>query len=350
MYSADLWVDDISGPLRNLILDHAPMVSSDTFQKHYLSRFVCADLWAIHRQLEPQADLVEQATSHGGSRDSRRIYKLTDQHVEECKQDRRYIRLTKKIEESGLAFTSDARKQLTRNRRNLLESLKRHKLEEVRKQWDARQTHIDIQRQLRGEDISKPLSHDTTPLAGEPMPAALQKVEDALSVPITNDLTAIRDRAANAINALVAYAGEQEPIRTPLTQNRTHPAEFQLDIPPEMQNEEIKRSTFVSVMGKRKVRRCFLCVATGLKLGRRHERFDDLCREHSRQDNLARHFTNVHLHYIRDDERDECPLCLEMLYDKNHVRRHADDVHGIDTDRKRPMRYRGEKKRSSAGL
>ncbi|KAI0153090.1 hypothetical protein GGR57DRAFT_155675 [Xylariaceae sp. FL1272] len=33
---------DINEALRNLVMDHAP--NSDTFQKHYLNRNVCADL------------------------------------------------------------------------------------------------------------------------------------------------------------------------------------------------------------------------------------------------------------------------------------------------------------------
>ncbi|KAI1420208.1 hypothetical protein F5Y12DRAFT_773975, partial [Xylaria sp. FL1777] len=46
---------NISTALRNLVMGHAP--NSDTFQRHYLNRMVCADLWAIHRDLEPQQEL-----------------------------------------------------------------------------------------------------------------------------------------------------------------------------------------------------------------------------------------------------------------------------------------------------
>lgn len=56
-------------------MDHAS--NSDTFQKHYLNRNVCGDLWAIHRAQEPQNDLLKQATSHRSSRNSRRPIALT---------------------------------------------------------------------------------------------------------------------------------------------------------------------------------------------------------------------------------------------------------------------------------
>jgi hypothetical protein len=42
----------VSDSLRNLVLDHAPQ--SDTFQRHYLSRHVCVNLWATHLGKAPQ--------------------------------------------------------------------------------------------------------------------------------------------------------------------------------------------------------------------------------------------------------------------------------------------------------
>ncbi|KAI0971915.1 hypothetical protein F4678DRAFT_460743 [Xylaria arbuscula] len=83
---------NISSALRNLVLDHA--LSSDTFQKHYLNWNVCAGLSVVHRKLNPQDALIRQATSHGGSRDSRRVFQLTDAQPEALKQNKEYVRLT----------------------------------------------------------------------------------------------------------------------------------------------------------------------------------------------------------------------------------------------------------------
>lgn len=47
-----LYLVNVSDALRNLVMDHA--LNSDTFQKHYLNRNVCMDIWAIARGGELQ--------------------------------------------------------------------------------------------------------------------------------------------------------------------------------------------------------------------------------------------------------------------------------------------------------
>lgn len=85
----------ISSDLRNLTLDHS--FGGDTFQKHYLSRFVRADLWAIHRNLQPQNELLKQVASHGSSTDARQPISLTRNDLEQLKSDPMYVRLTDKL-------------------------------------------------------------------------------------------------------------------------------------------------------------------------------------------------------------------------------------------------------------
>lgn len=74
---------NVSDALRNLVMDHAP--NSDTFQRHYLNRHISLDLWAIHRSTKPQKQLIEQATSHGHSRSSRRPVNLTPEQSGQAK-------------------------------------------------------------------------------------------------------------------------------------------------------------------------------------------------------------------------------------------------------------------------
>lgn len=332
-------VVDVSSALRDLILDHAP--NSDTFQKHYLNRNVCADLWAVHRDLHPQQALISQATSHGGSRDSRRVFKLTDSQIEEVKQDRRYARLTQAIE-SHRDRTSAARKELTRQRKNLFARLKDNKLRKVREEWTEKQAVEDVARQMQGEDITM---DDSAVVNNTRLMTDIQRMMfDALNEPLVSNIEAQFQRRTDAIVALMAYCGEEEPLRTKVLEAREPkpPPELQQqDLIAEEQLEEILRSVFVRVMGS-KVRRCFICVFKARMLGRTHFRFNSLCRSFYDPKVLATHFTSVHLDKMAPHDRFDCPNCQVTLLDKNHFRLHAEEVHGIKTSRKRKMRYTGE--------
>lgn len=151
----------MSSTLRNPVLDHAP--NSDTFQRHYLNRNVYVDLWAIHHDLNPQSSLIRQATSHGGSRDSRRIFKLSDQDIKIVKQDPRYISLSQQLKDSNLRLRSPQRKSLTRERKKLYKQLKAKKLKEVIRNWNAKKDHQDIERQARGEEFEEELDDSPPP-------------------------------------------------------------------------------------------------------------------------------------------------------------------------------------------
>lgn len=321
--------------MKNFILDHAP--NSDTFQKNYLSRFVCADLWAVHRETNPQAAVIKQTNSHGGSRDARRRYVLSEAHVAAVKRDRQYVRLTRKLERCKLPKTSPARKAITRDRKNLLVKLKARKLQEVMKLWTESRALQDIAEQAPGVEPSQVEPELEPP--GPPMSEAKQRMADALNEPLINDLQAQFRRRDAAIRALVAYCAEEEPISSNLLEKIKPPPSvvLKLSMPPEAQLEEIKNSVFVSVMGDQ-VRRCFLCVWKAGMLGMGHYRFPQLCRPFYDGRGLARHFTTVHLDQHADSQQFECPNCQESLFDKMHLRRHADDVHGICTAQKQ-MRY-----------
>jgi hypothetical protein len=146
-------------------MDHAP--NSDTFRRHYLNRHVCADLWAIHRDRNPQKALLRQATSHGGSRDSRRSFTLSGDQIKSIKKDRQYQHL---------------------------------------------------------------------------------------------------------------------------------------------------------------------CVAKALSLGRTHKSFYELCREYCSPHSLARHFVQIHMKNLPQEHKFKCPTCSTILVGMEHLRSHADRIHGIDTD------------------
>lgn len=337
---ADLNVVNVSSALRDLIMDHAP--NSETFQRHYLNRNVCADLWAIHRNQNPQTALITQATSHGGSRDSRRVITLSEDQINEVRRDPRYQQLSAEIEglvKSGARRSSSARKDLTRKRKNLFDKLKARKLQEVKKQWTELQALQDIERQLQGQDFSA-ITHKPTE---SPMNDIQRRMFESLTAPLVGDLEAQFRRRTRAIEALVAYCGEEEPLRTQVTEARRPPPPPEVSaqhLSPKEQLRQIHQSVLVSVMGKR-VRRCFLCTTRACSLGPSHSRFDDLCRLFYDEHVLARHFSSVHLDEIGQDQGFVCPHpdCLVPLDDKDHLRLHAHMIHGISTDRKRKMKH-----------
>lgn len=318
------------------MLDHAP--NSDTFQRHYLDRHVCADLWAIYRDRQQQQGLIQQATSHGGSRDSRRamVFKLTEEHIPDVKKNARYVELTAQLDDKSLSWRSDKREALTRMRKNLLVQLKSKKMREVAREWNKRQDHHDIERQARGEGLG---TKDNQPCA--PSDTTQGRMFEALTAPLDSKLEAQYLRRTKAIVALVARCGEEEPIRSKVIEDRKAPtpAEFEKFQSFEQQAEEIRKSTLVSVMG---LRRCFICVMKACELGEGagRARMDELCRTLYDKTTLARHFTGFHLDSLRNEGQTfEFPMSHVHLIHKNHLRIHADEVHGINTDRKRKMRY-----------
>ncbi|KAH8744716.1 hypothetical protein F5883DRAFT_722125 [Diaporthe sp. PMI_573] len=142
---------NISSALRDLVMDHAP--NSNTFQKHYLERNVCADLWAIHRDREPQQALLEQATSLGHSVSHRRPIDLTLQQAEELKKHPRYQRVDK--EWKAALPKSAQRRALGLKRKALWTRMRKSKLAKIRDEWSKTQGVEDVERQIAGEDITQ---------------------------------------------------------------------------------------------------------------------------------------------------------------------------------------------------
>lgn len=143
---------NVSEALCNFVMDHAP--NSDTFQKHYLNRNVCADLWAIHRDREPQQALVQQVNSYGHSKSMRRPANLTlEQSVAARKSDPTVIRLKKKLEQipRRTGEHAVARRKLKAAQKKALLSAKA----KMRQEWSHKQAQEDIERQIQGHDISQ---------------------------------------------------------------------------------------------------------------------------------------------------------------------------------------------------
>lgn len=164
------------------------------------------------------------------------------------------------------------------------------------------------------------------------MSSLQRRVIKTLTAPLLSDIPSQLLRRENAVDALVAYCSEEEPLRSNVLEAR-RPASL-----PELENHssqqalnEIRRSVLVSVTGDQV--RC--------SLGQGHGRFKELCQPFYSAHMLARHFTSMHLDNVADNQRFICPNYKVALIHKNHLRLHAEDIHGIRTDWKRQMRYLG---------
>ncbi|KAH8754171.1 hypothetical protein F5883DRAFT_526946 [Diaporthe sp. PMI_573] len=176
-------------------MDHAP--NSDTFRRHYLNRHVCADLWAIHRDRNPQKALLRQATSHGGSRDSRRSFTLSGDQIKSIKKDRQYQHLTAQYESKSIGNRfSEKRKEVGRKRRNLFLRLKSAKLKEVAAEWTRQQALKDVEQQIRGDtgDFSADAHENQEREKLALMSDAQRKMYKALTAPLVNNYEAICQR------------------------------------------------------------------------------------------------------------------------------------------------------------
>ncbi|KAI0103271.1 C2H2 finger domain-containing protein [Nemania sp. FL0031] len=314
--------ENVSESLRNLILDHAP--NSDTFQKHYLSRNVYVDLWAVHIGHTPQHVLVQQSTSHGSSRSSRRPVYLTQEQSESINQNPRVIRLQEILNQipQRSARYSKARLELLAAKRRVRNSIRN----DVRKVWTENQAVEDIERQIQGLDFAP--SASLRPV--RPMSVRQKELVDVLTVSLICDLPTQRQRRTDAINAIVDYCAVKEPLVTKVTETR------QPNVPVELRQqdpkERLRQSVMVGANGERP-RRCFICVGKALTLPLNDPNITHFCRSYHSFREVTRHFRSQHLSKLGDDDRTNCPICPGVtLIHKKHLKRHADDVHGIATE------------------
>ncbi|CAJ2505567.1 Uu.00g129610.m01.CDS01 [Anthostomella pinea] len=167
---------DVSEALRNLALDHA---NSIPFQKHYLGRAVCADLWGILRGQKPQQALLKQSCSIGHSMSKRHPADLTPEQAASVNTDPNVRRLTRQLKnlQLGTKQQIDAQWEL----RNLKQRLKRLLLQKIQEDWTDEQAIDDIEHQLQGVAFTKPVPVDITHC---PQLPAQKQLVTALTAPV----------------------------------------------------------------------------------------------------------------------------------------------------------------------
>ncbi|KAI0971910.1 C2H2 finger domain protein [Xylaria arbuscula] len=311
---------NVSDALRNLILDYAP--NSDTFQKHYLSRNVCADLWAVHMDRVPQHALLQEAVSHGSSRSSRRPVALTAEQSQSINEMPKIVRLAEKLR--GLRRRTleygAARRALDAAKNKASKDL----LATIRQEWTEKQGVEDINRQIRGEGFA-PVENRIT----RPMSSQQRWLVEAITASLICDLPTQRHRRTEVIRAIVSYCSVEEAFATGVVKSAPPPPP-----PVEVQEPDPIQSLRQSVIVKsenEKLLRCFVCVGKALlTLSLDDSKMNNYCRHFYSTTDLTRHFRRTHLSKLEPNDKTECPICYRFaLINKKHLQRHAQDVHGI---------------------
>lgn len=321
----------ISTALQNLIMDHAP--NSDVFQRNYLNRNVTFDLWALHRGLEPQQDLVREAASFGLRRSDRRPLGLTPAQAAALRDDPEYRELASY--QAGLDKRSAEYVEVKKELKAMLQRLRYAAVKKNNgKEWTEAQAIRDIEQEITGQPDSTAPESVTRRRNKRPMSPAQQGMVDALYQSMTEvSLEGQYQRRTTAIAAIMRYCTVQEPLVTVVLQDRPArvPALMLLPTSPSRQAEErrLRELVTVKVDGQR-ITTCFFCVGTALKLPPGDPNIQQLCRDYSIPSSVARHFRSAHLRYISQDSLPPCPICPGVTFKRLvHFQNHAQLVHGI---------------------
>ncbi|KAI1421246.1 C2H2 finger domain protein [Xylaria sp. FL1777] len=298
---------NVSEALRNLVMDHTP--NSDTFQKHYLNRNVCADLWAMHRACEPQQTLVEIATSHGHSRSTRRPANLSAEQSAALNHHPDVVRLKQQLQR--LHPDSPKYRPVRLKIQATKAHLRRVEKSRMRKEWTDKQAVEDIERQVQGQGFLQPINPSSRI---QPMNPAQQRLVTALARTAT-------------------YCFVEEPLSTKVLEARQPPMPMELGLAPVDKATQLRNSVLVSYVGEKKLRRCFICIGKALTLPPEDPSLPALCRVFSAPTDTARHFKSVHLSKLSPRSKVVCPVCVPIvkLKHKMHLQNHAELVHGISS-------------------
>ncbi|KAI1157437.1 C2H2 finger domain-containing protein [Nemania serpens] len=307
---------DISESLRNLSLGHS---NSVPFQRHYLSREICADTFAIVLGEAPQQALITQSCSIAHSKSKRRPTKLTPEQLAMINTDPRVKAMDRKLR--GMP-RGEGRTTISRNLRNLKQRMKNALWKKSQKEWANQQAVDDIERQLRGEGFARAPVHSSSP-----QHPAQKRMVEALTAPAEYTLEGQYRRKNRAIHALIAYCSVEEgrtlrhtgvvvakTIKCPKKSIAGSPVDAAvLSVLVKTENERPKR--------------CFLCIGKAMDLPPEEVREGLLHEWYSPQD-LTKHFRRRHLSRMQKDNRVHCRVCGITLDHKEHFQNHARRVHG----------------------
>lgn len=299
--------------------------------RHYLQREIRADTMGIIRGLEPQRALIKNLCSLGSSISKRRPTGLTraqsesvnhDPYLKELVRRRDELRARSRQSAEARDEYENAAKEVTKERLRLRRALKTH----IRETFDAQQAIEDIERQLAGQGFQ-----DTAggAAAGDQLPDQKRLVE-ALRAPMDcKTVEELYERRDAAINAVAAYCKVEESWhpRLPSAKEASANAALVKARAKDPSEGSLMHEALLSVFEK-KPYRCFLCVGKARSVPEDDPRFERLVHKFHSPGDVTKHFRRKHLSKLQENEAIVCTACDLVLIHEQHLKRHADDVHG----------------------
>lgn len=341
--------DEVSQAQQNLIMKHS---DTKTFLDHYLPRHINTDMQNVMNGRKSNKPLMRAITRMSRWIDKRRPRHLTEEQRESLRNHPEYLTVKKRRDEQANAHRQLPNLQsqlrldrLSRDMANTFSRLERRLRDKVRKEFDREQAVIDIKRQLSGSAVDDGMTKELLRTEDHMPPEQIYLIEKLLTWPVSQSLEAEWERRNAAVAAVSQYCSVQEggPLRG--RRKRLSPddgfSETQASIaihPPKVncesrglsQRDVVLQQAEDHIKASDKPLRCFQCYGnTGLPDHRRAQ-------EWSEYKSTVRHFRKRHL-----GDR-TCHMCKVDLLHEMHLRRHAEEVHRLCTQRKGGILESGE--------
>ncbi|CAG7927890.1 unnamed protein product [Penicillium olsonii] len=331
--------DAVSEAQQNLIMKHA---DSRTFLKHYLPRHVDTDMQSVMNGRESNVSLMRAITRMSRWIDTRRPRHLTTEQRASIREHPKYVEAVRRLDEQVDVCIHDPSEQmqsrrdkLAREKLNTFGRLERALRQKIREGFDRKQANIDIERQLSGAAIDDEEAKDAL-RTDSMLPEQINLLEKLLTWPTSRSLEAMWQRRNAAVDAISQYCCHLEggPLRGRRKRSAPtdEPDEEQTTIegkttkttsvsPKRSQEELLLEKAGKYIRKAKKPRRCFQCYGdTQLPVHRRTQKY-------SEYKSTLRHFREKHL------KDRKCHMCSENVLHEMHLRRHAEDVHRLVTNR-----------------
>lgn len=332
--------DAVSEAQQNLIMKHA---NTQTFLNHYLPRHIDTDMQNVMNGRASNKNLMRAITRMSRWIDKRRPRHLTAGQRASLREHPEYVEATRRMNEQAEMCKRDASDQmlarldkLTREKANTFHRLERILRKKTRMEFDRKQATRDIERQLSGMAVDDEEAKEVLRTEDQMLPEQIHLLEKLFTWPTSTSLEAEWQRRNAAVAAISQYCPVLEggPLRgrrkriTPSdgfgeqqSAVVVRPAKIRCASPQPSQEELLLRQAEEHIRTAKKPQRCFQCYGnTLLPTHRRTQEWSDY-------KSTLRHFRGKHL----GDRR--CHMCCEDLLHEMHLRRHAEDVHRLSTQR-----------------
>ncbi|KAJ5901458.1 hypothetical protein N7495_001986 [Penicillium taxi] len=331
--------DTVSEAQQNLIMKHANI---QTFLNHYLPRNIDTDMQNVMNGRASNKNMMRAITRMSRWIDRRRPRHLTVEQRASLREHPDYMEATRKMNDQAKLCVGTASdkmqarlEELTRERANTLSRLGRALQKKTRTEFDRKQAIIDIGNQLSGASIEKKEAKEAQKTEDAMLPEQIELVGKLFTWPINPSLEAECQRRNTAVAAISQYCPTLEggPLRG--RRKRRAPSDgFDKEVAVVKRPSGTKCESSVPchrvtlleeaeehIRTAKTPQRCFQCYGnTLLPIHRRTQ-------EWSAYKSTLRHFRERHL------KDRHCNMCNEDLLHEMHLRRHAQDVHRLCTQR-----------------